>query len=102
MTAVVIKRGCLQMPVHSQLSVRLGERRLKIAELSRSTGISRGTLTRLYKDTADRVDLDVLDRLCRALDCDVGDLMSFSTAAKPARPAHETQSASGEGRSKSV
>jgi hypothetical protein len=44
----------------------------------------------------------VLDRLCRALDCDVGDLMSFSTAAKPARPVHETQSASGEGRSKSV
>ena len=57
------------------LSVRLGERRLKITELARQTGISRGTLTRLYHDEADRVDLDVLGRLCDALGCDIGDLL---------------------------
>ncbi len=65
------------MPVRSMLSVRLGERRLKITALARETGISRGTLTRLYHDEADRVDLDVLGRLCQALGCNVGDLLEF-------------------------
>lgn len=65
------------MPVRSMLSVRLGERRIKITELARQTSISRGTLTRLYHDEAERVDLDVLHRLCVALDCTVGDLLEF-------------------------
>lgn len=65
------------MPVRSMLSVRLGERRLKITELARQTGISRGTLTRLYHDEADRVDLDVVSRLCASLGCSVGDLLEF-------------------------
>ena len=65
------------MPVRSMLSVRLGERRINITELARQTAISRGTLTRLYHDEAERVDLDVLARLCAALDCTVGDLLEF-------------------------
>lgn len=69
------------MPVRSMLSVRLGERRIKITELARQTSISRGTLTRLYHDEAERVDLDVLNRLCVALDCTVGDLLEFRPEA---------------------
>lgn len=65
------------MPVRSMLSVRLGERRMKITELARNTGISRGTLTRLYHDEADRVDLDVLARLCAALGCTIADLLEY-------------------------
>ena len=65
------------MPVRSMLSVRLGERRMKITALARETGISRGTLTRLYHDEADRVDLDVLSRLCAALGCAIGDLLEY-------------------------
>jgi putative transcriptional regulator len=69
------------MPVRSMLSIRLGERRLKITELARQTGISRGTLTRLYHDEADRVDLDVLARLCAALGCSVADLLEYRPEA---------------------
>lgn len=69
------------MLVRSMLSVRLGERRLKITELARQTGISRGTLTRLYHDEADRVDLDVLARLCAALGCTVADLLEYRAEA---------------------
>lgn len=67
------------MPVRSMLSVRLGERRIKITALARETGISRGTLTRLYHDEADRVDLDIIARLCSSLGCGVGDLLEFSS-----------------------
>jgi putative transcriptional regulator len=69
------------MPVRSMLSVRLGERRMKITELARETGISRGTLTRLYHDEADRVDLDVLSRLCAKLGCSIGDLLEYRPEA---------------------
>lgn len=53
----------------------LGERRLKISDVVRDTGINRGTVTRLYHETAERVELDVLDVLCRYLGCAVGDLL---------------------------
>lgn len=42
----------------------LGERKLKISDVARDTGINRGTLTRLYYETTERVELEVLDQLC--------------------------------------
>ena len=57
------------------LSRILGERRLKIADVARETGLNRGTLTRMYHETAERVDLDVLDQLCNYLCCRLSDLM---------------------------
>ena len=42
----------------------LGENKLKISDVAAATGINRGTLTRLYYETAERVELDVLDKLC--------------------------------------
>jgi putative transcriptional regulator len=59
------------------LSRLMGERRLKISDVSRLTGIDRGTITRLYQETARRVDLDTLDQLCRVLDCGVGDILEY-------------------------
>ena len=34
----------------------LGERKLKISDVARDTGINRGTLTRLYYETAERLE----------------------------------------------
>lgn len=53
----------------------LGERKLKISDVARDTGINRGTLTRLYHETAERVELDVLDKLCDYLGVDLPDLL---------------------------
>ena len=53
----------------------LGERKLKISDVARETGINRGTLTRLYHETAERVELDVLDQLCDYLKVDLPDLL---------------------------
>lgn len=55
----------------------MGERKLKIADVARETDINRGTLTRLYYEKAERVDLDVMETLCRFLECDIGDLMEI-------------------------
>lgn len=53
----------------------MGERRLKIADIAKDTGINRGTITRLYNETASRVDLEVIDQLCEYFDIKVEDLL---------------------------
>lgn len=53
----------------------LGERKLKISDVARDTGINRGTLTRLYYETTERIELDVLDRLCDYFGIDLPELL---------------------------
>jgi putative transcriptional regulator len=55
----------------------MGERKLKIADITRELGINRGTLTRLYYETAERVDLAAVSALCAYFDCQIGDLLEF-------------------------
>jgi len=60
--------------VKCHLSRLMGERKLKISDVTRETGINRGTITRLYHETAVRVELEVIDQLCDLFGCQVGDL----------------------------
>jgi putative transcriptional regulator len=61
--------------IRCHLSRLLGERKLKISDVARDTGINRGTLTRLYHETAERIELEVLDKLCEYLRVSVPDLL---------------------------
>jgi putative transcriptional regulator len=57
----------------------MGERKLKITDVARATGLHRNTITLLYKETAAVVELDVMDRLCSFFGCKVGDLFEQVT-----------------------
>jgi len=61
--------------IKCHLSRLMGEKKLKIADVSRDTGINRGTITRLYQETAVRVDFEVLEKLCLYLDCEIEELL---------------------------
>lgn len=63
--------------IKCHLSRMMGERRLKVVDVSRETGINRGTISRLYNETAIRVDFNVLETLCRYFDCAIGDLIEL-------------------------
>lgn len=63
--------------IKCHLSRILGERKLKVAEIARDTEINRNTLHRLYNETATRVDLEVIEKLCRHLDIEVGELFEL-------------------------
>jgi putative transcriptional regulator len=56
----------------------MGERRLKIADVVRDTGISRTALTRLYHEKVERLDLETLEILCRYLDVEVADMLELT------------------------
>ena len=58
----------------------MGEKRLKISDVSKDLDINRGVITRLYNETAIRVDLEVVSKLCEYLECDISDLFSIENA----------------------
>lgn len=55
----------------------MGERKLKISDVSRETGIHRNMLTLLYYEKAKRVEFDVLEKLCRFFKCRIGEILEF-------------------------
>jgi putative transcriptional regulator len=59
----------------------MGERKLKISDVARDTGLHRNTITLLYQETATRVDLDAIDALCRYFSVGVGELFEWIDSA---------------------
>lgn len=59
------------------LSRIMGEKRLKISDLAEVTGLHRNGITRLYNEKTDGVKFDTLEKLCKALDCAVSDLIEY-------------------------
>ncbi len=64
--------------IKCHLSRLMGERKLKVAEVARDTGLHRNTLTQLYFETAVRIDLSTVDRLCEYFNIGVEELFEFT------------------------
>lgn len=60
--------------IRCNLSTLMGERKLRISQLARETGLPRSTITILFDDEAQRITLDTIDALCDYFECGVGDL----------------------------
>jgi putative transcriptional regulator len=67
--------------IKCHLSRLMGERKLKISDVARDTGLHRNTITLLYQETATRVDLDAIDALCRYFKVPVGALLEYVDSA---------------------
>ena len=65
------------MSIHCRLSTILGERRLKMADVVRGTGLARDTVRNLFYDKTRRVDYDVLEKICDYLDCGLEDILEY-------------------------
>jgi len=61
--------------IKCHLARLMGERKMKIMDVARETGLNRNTITLLYKETAQRIDLNAIDKLCELFDCEVKDLL---------------------------
>jgi putative transcriptional regulator len=59
----------------------MGERRLKMSDVSRDTGINPGTIRRIFNETATRVELNVVETLCEYLKIEVGALYELPKKA---------------------
>ncbi|MEQ4674123.1 helix-turn-helix transcriptional regulator [Providencia vermicola] len=61
--------------IRCHLARMMGEHKMRITDVARETGLSRTTVTLLYKETAQKVDLEALDKLCALFNCDIGELL---------------------------
>lgn len=60
-----------------KVSDLLGKHKMSQAELSRLTGIRPGTINALYYETVKRISIDQIDRLCKVLNCQPGDIFEY-------------------------
>ena len=70
-----IARGTQKMAIRILLSRKLGELRWNQAQLARKTGIRPNTINELYHELVERVSLEQLDLICKALDCKLSDIL---------------------------
>lgn len=75
----------LHTMIRCHFSRLLGEHKLKMSDVARDTGVNRGTLSRLYYETAERVELADIEALCRYFECGVGEFLELAPAEKPQR-----------------
>lgn len=59
----------------------LAERGMNQTELAKLTGIRPSTICEIYNNNCTFLKLDNIDRICKALDCDISDLLTFSGGA---------------------
>lgn len=60
----------------------MGERRLKISDVVRMTGLARNTVHALWADNAKMVQYETLDKICKALDIGITDLLEYVPGTK--------------------
>ena len=67
------------MAIEVNLDLILVKRKMSLTELSSKVGITMANLSILKKGHARAIRFSTLDRLCEALDCQPGDILSYRT-----------------------
>lgn len=65
------------MAIKIKLSNLLGEKRMRVVELSKKTKIDQNALGKLYNEKSRGIKFATINKLCRALDCSIGDLFEY-------------------------
>ena len=73
--------------VRCHLSVLMARRRLRVSDVARLTQLNRSTITALVRQTATRIDLPAVEKLCTVLQCSVGELFEVVPEAALGRTA---------------
>ncbi len=65
------------MSIKIHLGRLLGERRLRASEVARKAGINKNTLSSLYNEKVSGIRFGTLEKLCKFLDCSIGELIEY-------------------------
>ena len=65
------------MPIIVNLDVMMAKRKIGLMELSEKIGITPANLSILKNNKAKAVRFSTLEDICRALDCQVGDILEY-------------------------
>lgn len=65
------------VPIENRVSTLLGARRESISDLARGAGISYPAAQALYHGATKMISLDLLEKVCKYLDCQPGDILVY-------------------------
>ena len=63
--------------IKCHLSRLMGEKKMRISDVARATGLNRNTITLLYTEEAKRVDLEAVEAICKLFDREISDLFEL-------------------------
>ena len=64
------------------IDVMLAKRKMSVTELSNRVGITMANISILKNGKAKAIRVETLDKICRALDCQPGDILEYRRAEK--------------------
>ena len=65
------------MAIQINVDVMLARRKMSVTELSEKVGITMANISILKNGKAKAIKLDTLNKICRALDCQPGDILEY-------------------------
>ncbi|MED4903975.1 helix-turn-helix domain-containing protein [Parageobacillus thermoglucosidasius] len=65
------------MAIRIHISEWLGKKKWTQKQLSEITGIRPATISALYHETIKRIEIEQINELCKAFNCQPGDLMTY-------------------------
>lgn len=68
--------------IRIKLSEQLGKKKMTRKRLSELTGIRANTIGDMYNEKIKKIDVDMLDRICTILDCQVSDIIEYKKAGE--------------------
>ena len=71
------------MPILVNLDVMMAKRKIGLTELSERVGITLANLSVLKNSKAKAIRFSTLDAVCKALDCQPGDILEFVEEGDP-------------------
>jgi putative transcriptional regulator len=70
------------MPILINLDVMLAKRKMSVTELSEKVGITMANISILKNGKAKAIRFPTLDAICKALDCQPGDILEYKAEKK--------------------
>ncbi len=64
--------------IKCRLSSLLGDRKMSVLALKRQTNLSYVTLANLYHEKTSGVTFETVERICRSLECSMGELFEYN------------------------
>ena len=65
------------MAIRINIDVMLAKRKMSVTELSEKVGITMANISILKNGKAKAIRMDTLDKICRALGCQPGDILEY-------------------------
>lgn len=65
--------------IRIKLSEVLGRNKMTRKKLAELTGVRPNTIGDLYNEKVRKIDIDILDRICTVLECEIEDILEYQS-----------------------